>query len=86
VFALRLNRRKLAENPLDLIRRKFSIDACFSEKKQGRRAASTISKPYLARSGNRTFTIYVESVVSLQRKDAANVRSLAAGPRALAFA
>jgi hypothetical protein len=32
VFALRLNRRKLAENPLDLIRRKFSIDAGFCAK------------------------------------------------------
>jgi hypothetical protein len=30
VFALRLNRRKLAENPIDSIRCKFSIDAAFA--------------------------------------------------------
>jgi hypothetical protein len=56
VFALRLNRRKLAKNSNGLIRRKFSIDADFGGESAAA-AASTISKPYRAGAGNLAFTI-----------------------------
>jgi hypothetical protein len=44
VFALRLIRRKFAENPTDLIRCKFSIDTEIRDK-MAVVSASTISKP-----------------------------------------
>jgi hypothetical protein len=59
VFALSLIRRKFAKNPNDLIRCKFSIDAGFGGKIDAS-SASTLSKPYLTRSGNPTFTICTE--------------------------
>jgi hypothetical protein len=59
VFALNLIRRKSAKNPTDLIRRKFSIDGGIPPS-NGVRAASTISKPYRFRRGNRSFTIRID--------------------------
>jgi hypothetical protein len=59
VFALSLIRRKFAKNPIDLIRCKFSIDAGFGGQIHAP-GASTLSKPYLTRSGNPTFTICIE--------------------------
>src|SRR6185312_2347886 len=56
LFALNLIRRKLAKNPADLIRCKFSIDGGF----RSRSNSSTISKPYPVRSGNPPFTICTE--------------------------
>jgi hypothetical protein len=48
MFALDLNRRKLAKNPIDLIRCKFSIDAR-AARGTGISGLSTISKPYRSR-------------------------------------
>jgi hypothetical protein len=59
VFALKLNRRKFAKNPNDLIRCKFSIDAGWRDAGE-RPGSSTISKPYPFRPGNLPFTIRTE--------------------------
>jgi hypothetical protein len=59
VFALRLNRRKLAKNSNHLIRCKFSIDAGFGGESAAWRI-STNSKPYRAGAGNPVFTIRVD--------------------------
>jgi hypothetical protein len=60
VFALKLNRAKLSEILIDSIRRKYWIDGGFPQKIPIMRV-STISKPYRVRSGNPTFTIWIES-------------------------
>jgi hypothetical protein len=59
VFALKLNRGKLAENLIDSIRRKYSIDGDFPQ--IASTSVCTISKPYRLRARNPTFTIWIES-------------------------
>jgi hypothetical protein len=56
VFVLKLNREEFAKKSVDLIRRKFLIDAA-----NGRFGwPCTISKPYSRVSGNPPFTICVD--------------------------
>jgi len=53
---LKLNREEFAKKSVDLIRRKFLIDAANSRVSR----PSTISKPYQRVSGNPPFTICVD--------------------------
>jgi hypothetical protein len=84
VFALNLIRRKLAKNPIDLIRCKFSIDGG-DPQWNGVRAASTISKPYRLPAETPHSPFASNERLNRTRKPA-NARSEAAERRALAFA
>jgi hypothetical protein len=85
VFALKLNRRKFAKKPIDLIRCKFSIDGGLARKK--REAGRIHHFETIPGRFWKPEIHHLHRMVGLEaRENPANIRSLAMNLRALAFA
>jgi hypothetical protein len=84
VFALKLNRGKLAENLIGSIRRKYSIDGAFPQIASHDRMYhfETIS----ASPGNPAFTIWIESALAYFANSLLTRALCRRGWRALVFA